>query len=312
MAYFYGEYSQSQVEAISGVPFDTIRQYQRLGLIKPKQKPSASGRVELYYTDEIIKQIQALYKKDTNPQKEQDLGKDNEYISVTAGKLIDTLGCSKITAYKYIRAYGVKSPITIYDDAPQYKIKKSDLEKMKQEYKANKQKQQPIDYNALKDDVLNLFKGQRDGFEITLSEIGQLMGISSTRNKTDYENLRKAVTSLQDNGILTTKLKHRNLFVSLQKQPVGAEAYALRLENERLKSKLDKLEAENKILCENHKNEVAELENAYNALKAELKSVRDELSQMIKAHNEVATPTIQIYTPQEQTQAQGWFSRFFG
>ena len=134
MAYFYGEYSQSQVEAISGVPFDTIRQYQRLGLIKPKQKPSASGRVELYYTDEIIKQIQALYKKDTNPQKEQDCDKDNEYISVTAGKLIDTLGCSKITAYKYIRAYGVKSPITIYDDAPQYKIKKSDLEKIKQEY----------------------------------------------------------------------------------------------------------------------------------------------------------------------------------
>ena len=138
------------------------------------------------------------------------------------------------------------------------------------------------------------------------------MGISSTRNKTDYENLRKAVTSLQDNGILTTKLKHRNLFVSLQKQPVGAEAYALRLENERLKSKLDKLEAENKILCENHKNEVAELENAYNALKAELKSVRDELSQMIKAHNEVATPTIQIYTPQEQAKAGGWLSRFFG
>ena len=54
MAYFYGEYSQSQVEAVSSVPFDTIRQYQRLGLIKPKQKPSASGRVELYYTDEII------------------------------------------------------------------------------------------------------------------------------------------------------------------------------------------------------------------------------------------------------------------
>ena len=177
MAYFYGEYSQSQVEAISGVPFDTIRQYQRLGLIKPKQKPSASGRVELYYTDEIIKQIQALYKKDTNPQKEQDLGKDNEYISVTAGKLIDTLGCSKITAYKYIRAYGVKSPITIYDDAPQYKIKKSDLEKIKQEYKANVEKYQPktkpkpISRTTFKDEVLNFFKGQRDDFEIALGEI---------------------------------------------------------------------------------------------------------------------------------------------
>lgn len=316
MAYFYGEYSQSQVEAISGVPFDTIRQYQRLGLIKPKQKPSASGRVELYYTDEIIKQIQALYKKDTNPQKEQDCDKDNEYISVTAGKLIDTLGCSKITAYKYIRAYGVKSPITIYDDAPQYKIKKSDLEKIKQEYKANVEKYQPktkpISRTTFKDDVLNLFKGQRDGFEITLSEIAQIMGINPTNNTASYGNLRNAVLSLQDDGILKTEMKSRKIFVSLQKQPVGAEAYALRLENERLKSKLDKLEAENKILCENHKNEVAELENAYNALKAELKSVRDELSQMIKAHNEVATPTIQIYTPQEQTQAQGWFSRFFG
>lgn len=316
MAYFYGEYSQSQVEAISGVPFDTIRQYQRLGLIKPKQKPSASGRVELYYTDEIIKQIQALYKKDTNPQKEQDCDKDNEYISVTAGKLIDTLGCSKITAYKYIRAYGVKSPITIYDDAPQYKIKKSDLEKIKQEYKANVEKYQPktkpISRTTFKDDVLNLFKGQRDGFEITLSEIAQIMGINPTNNTASYGNLRNAVLSLQDDGILKTEMKSRKIFVSLQKQPVGAEAYALRLENERLKSKLDKLEAENKILCENHKNEVAELENAYNALKAELKSVRDELSEMIKAHNEVATPTIQIYTPQEQTQAQGWFSRFFG
>lgn len=312
MAYFYGEYSQSQVEAISGVPFDTIRQYQRLGLIKPKQKPSASGRVELYYTDEIIKQIQALYKKDTNPQKEQDCDKDNEYISVTAGKLIDTLGCSKITAYKYIRAYGVKSPITIYDDAPQYKIKKSDLEKIKQEYEANIERQQSIDRNTFKNEVFNFFKGQRDDFEIALGEIAQLMGISATRNAASYGNLRNAVLSLQDDGILKTEMKSRKIFVSLQKQPVGAEAYALRLENERLKSKLDKLEAENKILCENHKNEVAELENAYNALKAELKSVRDELSQMIKAHNEVAKPTIQIYTPQEQTQAQGWFSRFFG
>ena len=318
MAYFYGEYSQSQVEAISGVPFDTIRQYQRLGLIKPKQKPSASGRVELYYTDEIIKQIQALYKKDTNPQKEQDCDKDNEYISVTAGKLIDTLGCSKITAYKYIRAYGVKSPITIYDDAPQYKIKKSDLEKIKQEYKANVEKYQPktkpkpISRTTFKDEVLNFFKGQRDDFEIPLGEIAQIMGINPTNNTASYGNLRNAVLSLQDDGILKTEMKSRKIFVSLQKQPVGAEAYALRLENERLKSKLDKLEAENKILCENHKNEVAELENAYNALKAELKSVRDELSQMIKAHNEVATPTIQIYTPQEQTKAGGWLSRFFG
>lgn len=312
MAYFYGEYSQSQVEAISGVPFDTIRQYQRLGLIKPKQKPSASGRVELYYTDEIIKQIQALYKKDTNPQKEQDCESVSDEVVMTTKELADAVGCSGVTAWKYIRAYKLKTLITSSHHLPEYRVKKSDLEKMKQEYKANKQKQQPIDYNALKDDVLNLFKGQRDDFEITLSEIGQLMGISSTRNKTDYENLRKAVTSLQDDGILKTEMKSRKIFVSLQKQPVGAEAYALRLENERLKSKLDKLEAENKILCENHKNEVAELENAYNALKAELKSVRDELSQMIKAHNEVATPTIQIYTPQEQTQAQGWFSRFFG
>ena len=108
MAYFYGEYPQSQVEAISGVPFDTIRQYQRLGLIKPKQKPSASGRVELYYTDEIIKQIQALYKKDTNPQKEQDCDKDNEYISVTAGKLIDTLGCLKLQLISISGLMGLK------------------------------------------------------------------------------------------------------------------------------------------------------------------------------------------------------------